>query len=173
MRLKNRHIVLSVISVIICLIYRISLTDKNTVNKVVIHPQNQLIVHYSSYCNCTRQFTGQSSDGREHWCSEEASMRGSGQNIITYSLYGNAVKNKRLTTYYLVLNSIPREVGQFYPGMYWESDVSNLNFLKFKVLRFFPSRMVHTSVSQYNTGAIYRAQDAVQRVLQQPEGGPV
>ena len=171
MRLKNRHIVLWVISVIGCLIFRISLTDKNTVNDVVT--QNNLIVHYSSYCNCTRQFAGHSSDGREHWCSEEATMRGSGQNIIAYSLYGNAVRNKRLATYYLVLNSIPREVGQFYPGMYWESDVSNSNFLKFKVLRFFPSRMVHTSVSQYNTGAIYRAQDAMRHVLQPSKCGPV
>ena len=78
--------------------------------------QNQLVVHYSSYCNCTRQFKGRSSDGRENWCSEEATMRGPGQNIVAYSLYGDAVRDNAPTTYYLILNNIPREVEQFYPG---------------------------------------------------------
>jgi hypothetical protein len=131
MRLKNRRIVLSVISVIGCLICWIYLQDKNTVNEgtteIVTQSQNNLIVHYSSYCNCTRQFTGQTSDGRENWCSEEASMRGSNQNIIAYSLYGNAVRDNRPTTYYLVLNTIPREVEQFYPGKYHAPDFLNLN----------------------------------------------
>jgi hypothetical protein len=117
MRLKNRHIALCVISVIGCLICWTYLQEKTKVNDVVTqNTQNQVIVHYSSYCNCTRQFIGQSSDGTENWCSEEATMRGSGQNIVVYSLYGDAVKDNRPTTYYLVLNTIPREVEQFYPG---------------------------------------------------------
>ena len=127
MRLKNRRIVLSVISVIGCLVYWIYQQDKNTVNEVVT--QNKSIVHYSSYCNCTRQFTGQSSDGREQWCSEEATMRGSGQNIVVYSLYGNAVRNNKPTTYYLVLNTIPREVEQFYPGKYHAIDFFKVKFV--------------------------------------------
>jgi hypothetical protein len=148
----NRHIVLWVISVIGCLIYVwIYLQKKNTVNEV--DSQNQLVVQNSSYCNCTRKFTGQSSDGRESWCSEEATMRGPGQNVVVYSLYGDAVTDNETTTYYLLLNTIPLEVEQFYPGKYWRPDYSNLNYVQFHTdfLRFCPNRMVDTSVSQYKT----------------------
>ena len=60
-------------------------------------------------------------------------MRGPGQNIIAYVLYGDAVRNNEPTKYFFLLSIIPPEAEKFYPGKYWPPDVSNLNLVQFHI----------------------------------------
>jgi len=55
-------------------------------------------------------------DDRFKWCSDEATIRGANQRIITYSLYGNVHNASIFGRYYSVLRNISLTAEKWYPG---------------------------------------------------------
>ena len=75
-------------------------------------------VYYSTLCQCNRTIPAESfNNGTEiHWCSEESSMRGFHQNVVSYSVYGKAGSDPDSNRYFMLINTIPRQVQLYYPG---------------------------------------------------------
>ena len=77
-------------------------------------------VFLSSLCNCGKEIeifdesAIQSDDFQ--WCSEESSIRGPNQKIVTYSLYGDAHNASVFKRYFSLLNDISLTVEKQYPG---------------------------------------------------------
>ncbi len=99
-------------------------------------------VYHSNFCQCNRTIPAESFNNGTgiHWCSEEASLRGFHQNVVSYSVYGNAGSDPDSNRYYMLLNTIPRQVQLYYPGK--SVCVNGISI----VLTFFSSKKVHTTV---------------------------
>lgn len=76
--------------------------------------------YISSTCDCGREVViGDDVDNTTEefkWCSDESSMRGSGQKIVTYALFGNAQNASVFRRYYSLLRNISLTVEKVYPG---------------------------------------------------------
>jgi len=75
-------------------------------------------VYHSTLCQCNRTIPVESFSNETgiHWCSEEASLRGFHQNVVSYSVYGNAGSDPDSNKYYMLINTIPKQVRLYYPG---------------------------------------------------------
>ena len=88
------------------------------------HRQSQIVtfkedvVYYSTLCGCNRTIPVESFKNETgiHWCSEESSLRGSNQNVVSYSVYGNAGSDPDSNRYYRLINTIPKQVQHYYPS---------------------------------------------------------
>ena len=67
-------------------------------------------------CPCNRSRLNVKNETTFHWCSEESTTRGFNQNIISYALYGNYENKGQRSKYYSVLNVIPQQARNVYPG---------------------------------------------------------
>ena len=75
-------------------------------------------VYYSTLCQCNRTIPAESFNNGTgiHWCSEESSMRGFHQNVVSYSVYGKAGSDPDSNRYFMLINTIPKQVQLYYPG---------------------------------------------------------
>ena len=75
-------------------------------------------VYYSTLCQCNRTIPAESFNNRTgiHWCSEESSLRGFHQNVVSYSVYGKAGSDPDSNRYFMLINTIPKQVQLYYPG---------------------------------------------------------
>ena len=85
------------------------------------------VVYYKSeQCNCSRLVPVSEPEenaklretGYIVWCSFESFIRGYHRNVVSYSLYGNAINETdfELARYFALLNTLPMQVKRFYPG---------------------------------------------------------
>ena len=78
----------------------------------------QTFVFNSSACHCSRRVSlGHFGDHQGvNWCSSESSLRGKHQNVISYSIFGDAVVKKRPSKYFDSLQTIADQARKLYPG---------------------------------------------------------
>jgi len=77
----------------------------------------------SSLCNCGKEIPvpkdfdiNSTLNDQFHWCSEESSVRGPSQKIVTYALFGNAQNASVFRRYFSLLRNISLTVDKQYPG---------------------------------------------------------
>lgn len=75
----------------------------------------------SRQCNCTKNVIigshSESSSIEFEWCSEESSLRGRHQKVISYTIFGNAESDATIyRRYYSMLRNISRTAERLYPG---------------------------------------------------------
>jgi hypothetical protein len=74
-------------------------------------------IYFSSFCQCYRNLSGDNvKETRLHWCSEETTLRGFNQNVVSYTLYGNHEKDEDSRRYFGILETIAKQVKFHYPG---------------------------------------------------------
>jgi hypothetical protein len=88
------------------------------------HRQSKIVtfkedfVYFSTLCGCNRTIPAESFSNETgiHWCGKETSLRGSHQNVVSYSVYGKAGSDPDSNRYYRLINTIPKQVQHYYPG---------------------------------------------------------
>ena len=69
---------------------------------------------FSSFCQCTRNLSEDNVKKTGlHWCSEETTLRGFNQNVVSYTLYGDHENSRR---YFGILETIAKQAKFHYPG---------------------------------------------------------
>ena len=70
------------------------------------------------FCQCHRTvpLMFKSTSETIHWCNEETTWRGNNQSVVGFSLYGDSVINGNVSRYYIVIETVPKEIKQYYPG---------------------------------------------------------
>ncbi len=70
------------------------------------------------FCQCNRTIPvrSKSTDETIHWCNEETTWRGNSQSVVGFSLYGDSVIKGNVSRYYIVIETVPKEIKQYYPG---------------------------------------------------------
>ena len=78
--------------------------------------------YISSLCNCAKKVPVGVADVNAtlrdefKWCSDESTVRGANQKIVTYALFGNAQNSSVFRRYYGNLRNISLTVAKQYPG---------------------------------------------------------
>jgi len=85
--------------------------SKNSANKQYV----------SSLCNCAKIIPVVNEDAlnqtnRFQWCSIESDLRGDHQNVVAYTLYGNANNASTFRRYYSLMRNLSLTVETLYPG---------------------------------------------------------
>lgn len=94
--------------------------------------------HYTSQtCHCGKVYISRRfrrDDKQTDWCSPESKVRGPGQQVISYTLYGNTTDSAVFKRYYTLIEKISQTAAQLYPGwivrVYHDIDESEPVFQK-------------------------------------------
>ena len=130
MKLSVRYLLLMALLFLASLVYDV--IDLGVpVNEIFPHltgsrRKEKPLLYKSEECNCSRVisvpsvFTNQQYNQSDtmSWCSHESLMRGYNQSVVGYALYGSALKNGKLGKYFNLLNILPAQIRQYYPGKY-------------------------------------------------------
>jgi hypothetical protein len=113
------------------------------------------IEHFFDHCNCSRDipvFGNLQNLESFDWCSKEASLLGYSQNVVTYSLYGEAINQDdwELRRYFSLLDAIPLQVSQFYPGNFILH-----NTLSAELFTLLPQKCLNQSLVRRDNQAIH------------------
>ena len=124
-------------------------------------------VYYSTLCQCNRTIPAESFNNGTGilWCSEESSLRGFHQNVVSYSVYGKAGSDPDSNIYFMLINTIPRQVQLYYPG----KSIPCIKSICILICIFFQID-IHVRLEDQILSPIQRRQpkgasDTVQRVL--------
>lgn len=107
-----------------CLILKFSTdTQSNsspTLCDIEQHPKTQVTqkFHVSSMCNCSKRVPiGEEESGGFQWCSDESSVRGRHQKVITYTVFGDAQDDASVfRRYFSSIKNISQTANKMYPG---------------------------------------------------------
>jgi hypothetical protein len=80
--------------------------------------QGKVFVHRSQLCRCNRDFVIYESPNASgiHWCSEQATLRGSRQRVVSYTVFADARDESIDERFHLLFKTIPQQIKQHYPG---------------------------------------------------------